>query len=110
VDEIERWENDGGKNWLVEAGRKAEERLRAMDPSELGPAGQLLIRSIEMNEGSLVSRCEWCQDEVWSSGVYYESSGYVFHEECEEDLTRLLEQAKRYENGRLVAWNLMRRK
>jgi hypothetical protein len=32
-------------NWLAECARKAEARLRAMDPKDLGPAGRLLMKT-----------------------------------------------------------------
>lgn len=36
-------------NWLVEQARKAEMRLRAMDPKDLGPAGRLLMGCDRIN-------------------------------------------------------------
>ena len=38
-----------------------------------------------------IGRCEWCPDKVWPDQHYLVSSGYVWHEECAERCSSLLD-------------------
>lgn len=45
---------------------------------------------------TLLGRCEWCRDEVWTDYDYLESSGYLWHSDCGADNLMFLEDAIRH--------------
>ena len=46
-----------------------------------------------------IGRCEWCPEKVWPGQAYLASSGYLWHEECADRISSLLDNGTRYEEA-----------